>query len=68
MTAAADHGIPVWALALLVVPAIAGFSGLVATAMGLNKPPERRKKFFITGAALTIVAAALFLIILGMLA
>jgi hypothetical protein len=60
--------VPYWALALLVVPALAGFGGLVATAMGLNKPPERRKKFFITGAALTIVAGAMFLIILGILA
>jgi hypothetical protein len=68
VTAAADHGIPVWALALLVVPALAGFSGLVATAMGLNKPPERRKKFFVAGAVLTVIAGALFLIILGLLA
>ncbi|MEO8842908.1 MAG: hypothetical protein ABI591_07095 [Kofleriaceae bacterium] len=60
--------IPWWALALLVIPALAGFGGLVATAMGLNKPPERRKKFFLTGAALTIVAAAMFLVILGILA
>ncbi len=60
--------IPYWALALLVIPSLAGFGGLVATAMGLNKPPERRKKFLVTGAALTVVAAAMFLIILGILA
>jgi hypothetical protein len=60
--------IPFWALALLVVPTLAGFGGLVATAMGLNKPPERRKKFFIAGAALTVFAGAMFLVILGMFA
>jgi hypothetical protein len=60
--------IPFWALALLVVPTLAGFGGLVSTAMGLNRPPERRKKFFIAGAALTVFAGAMFLIILGMFA
>jgi hypothetical protein len=60
--------IPYWALALLVLPTLAGFGGLVSTAMGLNKPPERRKKFFVTGAVLTVFAGAMFLIILGILA
>ena len=60
--------IPFWALVLLVIPAVAGFAGLVSTAMGLNKPPERRKKFFVAGAVLTVVAGALFLLILGILA
>ena len=60
--------IPYWVLALLVLPALAGFGGLVSTAMGLNRPTERRKKFFITGAVLTVFAAAMFLIILGILA
>ena len=60
--------IPYWALALLVLPTLAGFGGLISTAMGLNKPPERRKKFFIAGAALTVFAGAMFLLILGLMA
>ena len=63
-----DQGIPGWALALLVIPALCGFAGMIATARGLGKPPEQRRKLFLTGAALTIVAGALFLIILGVLA
>ena len=45
-----------------------GRSRLISTAMGLNKPPERRKKFFIAGAALTVFAGAMFLLILGLMA
>ena len=60
--------IPYWALALLVLPTLAGFGGLISTAMGLNKPPERRKKFFVTGAVLTVFAGAMFLLILGLIA
>jgi hypothetical protein len=63
-----DKGIPGWALALLVIPAVCGFAGMIATARGLNKPADQRRGYFLTGAALTVVAGALFLIILGVLA
>ena len=53
-------------IALVALFGVIGLAGLFTSARGLNKPPERRRPFLLAGAALTIVAAAGFLLLLGL--
>ena len=53
-------------LALVALFVVIGLAGLFTSARGLNKPPERRRAFMLAGAALTIVAAAGALLLLGL--
>ena len=59
---------PTWALLLLIVPALAGFAGLVTTVKGMSKPKPTRTTYFAIGAGLTVLGSVLFLVILGILA
>jgi hypothetical protein len=60
--------IPIWALLLLIVPALIGFGGLITTVVGMSKPKPARNNYFAIGAGLTVLGAVLFLVILGILA
>ena len=53
-------------LALVALFVVIGLAGLFTSARGLNKPPERRRAFMLAGAALTIVAGAGALLLLGL--
>ncbi|CAN5300049.1 hypothetical protein BH11MYX1_BH11MYX1_11120 [soil metagenome] len=53
-------------MALVVLLVVIGLAGLFTSVRGLNKPPDRRRPFMLAGVALTIVAAAGFLLLLGL--
>ena len=53
-------------IALVSLFVVIGIAGLFTSVRGLNKPPERRRPFMLAGAALTITAAAGFLLLLGL--
>jgi hypothetical protein len=58
--------VPPVMLALVALFVVIGIAGLFTSARGLNKPPERRRPFMLAGAALTVVAAAGALLLLGL--